>query len=112
MLPVCSVQVVSEGFTAILPHLRPTDVALPDLTVGQSVPLVAVDMAADMTSPPEHLSEAELISLMEKCATITSSLSFQRDISCFRAYSHTSRVASPCFTEPNHLRTPPTADPS
>uniref|UniRef100_UPI00358E7F4A DNA topoisomerase 3-beta-1 isoform X3 n=1 Tax=Myxine glutinosa TaxID=7769 RepID=UPI00358E7F4A len=58
---------VSPGFTQAMPWLGlGPDSALPDLVVGSQVPVEEVHMLERQTSPPNYLTEAELIGLMEK----------------------------------------------
>lgn len=58
--------VVRPGFTAIMPWKVSQADPLPPLSEGQVLPLKGVELTAGKTSPPEHLTEAELIGLMEK----------------------------------------------
>ncbi|KAA6353836.1 MAG: putative DNA topoisomerase 3-beta, partial [Streblomastix strix] len=54
-------------FTQIQPWLKPRDVELPSgLTVGQNIQLKKISLTTGLTSPPEYLTESDLITLMEK----------------------------------------------
>ena len=57
---------VERGFTRLLPHLAVEDVELPDVVEGDVLPLAAAEVVAGETSPPGHLTESDLIGLMEK----------------------------------------------
>lgn len=54
------------GFTEIMPWVNIADQYIPDFNVGQKVILGLVDVKSGMTSPPDYLTESELISLMEQ----------------------------------------------
>ena len=55
-----------KGFTEIMPWITITDQIIPDFKIGQKVLVGLVDVKTGMTTPPDHLTESELISLMEK----------------------------------------------
>ncbi|KIY99766.1 topoisomerase (DNA) III beta, partial [Monoraphidium neglectum] len=58
--------VLKPGFTAIMPWRAPQAEPLPVLQEGESLPLQAVELVQGKTSPPDYLTEAELIERMEK----------------------------------------------
>ncbi|KAL5542809.1 hypothetical protein UlMin_010519 [Ulmus minor] len=58
--------VTVNGFTAIMPWLAVNDKKLPQFTKGEKIEIVRVELYEGSTSPPDCLSESELISLMEK----------------------------------------------
>ncbi|CAM6081712.1 unnamed protein product [Calypogeia fissa] len=58
--------VISPGFTAAMPWLAVSDESLPSFTAGESISLREVELHQGRTSPPDYLTESELISLMEK----------------------------------------------
>ncbi|XP_020409660.1 DNA topoisomerase 3-beta isoform X2 [Prunus persica] len=59
-------RVLVKGFTSIMPWLAVTEKNLPQFTKGEKIEVSQVDLHEGMTSPPDYLSESELISLMEK----------------------------------------------
>ncbi|CAL8083707.1 unnamed protein product [Prunus armeniaca] len=59
-------RVLVKGFTSIMPWLAVTEKNLPQFTKGEKIEVSQVDLHEGMTSPPDFLSESELISLMEK----------------------------------------------
>eukprot|EP00271_Cylindrocystis_brebissonii_P005978 TRINITY_DN1845_c0_g1_i9.p1 TRINITY_DN1845_c0_g1~~TRINITY_DN1845_c0_g1_i9.p1 ORF type:complete len:630 (+),score=80.22 TRINITY_DN1845_c0_g1_i9:2116-4005(+) len=59
-------KVVSPGFTTIMPWLAVSDEGLPTFHEGEAVGLATVELHEGKTSPPDYLTESELISLMEK----------------------------------------------
>eukprot|EP00808_Paulinella_micropora_P011679 g81653.t1 len=64
-------KVVDPGFTAVMNWLGPDDdeeavAAALEVKEGQRVEVAAVELVEKRTSPPGYLTEAELISLMEK----------------------------------------------
>ncbi|KAL6185655.1 hypothetical protein ACLB2K_041785 [Fragaria x ananassa] len=59
-------RVLVKGFTSIMPWLAVNEKNLPQFTKGEKIEVARVDLHEGMTSPPEYLSESELISLMEK----------------------------------------------
>ncbi|BBM98000.1 DNA topoisomerase III [Marchantia polymorpha subsp. ruderalis] len=58
--------VISPGFTSCMPWLAVSDENLPTFTVGESVKCGEIELHQGRTSPPDYLTESELISLMEK----------------------------------------------
>lgn len=58
--------VLNPGFTAIMPWLSVSEEKLPSFLIGESVKLQEVELYQARTSPPDYLTESELISLMEK----------------------------------------------
>lgn len=58
--------VLNPGFTAIMPWLGVSEENLPSFSVGESVQVAEVELYQGRTSPPDYLTESELISLMEK----------------------------------------------
>ncbi|KAF5192263.1 Dna topoisomerase 3-beta [Thalictrum thalictroides] len=64
---ICTGQrVLSKGFTSIMPWLAINEKNLPQFTKGEKIKISKVDLYEGNTSPPDYLSESELISLMEK----------------------------------------------
>ncbi|KAL1358200.1 DNA topoisomerase 3-beta isoform X1 [Arachis hypogaea] len=59
-------QVTAKGFTAIMPWLAVNDKNIPSFTKGQKIEVSKLDLYEGTTSPPDYLTESELISLMEK----------------------------------------------
>lgn len=58
---------VSPGFTEIMPWQSvPLEESLPTCQRGDTFPVGEVKMLEKQTSPPDYLTEAELITLMEK----------------------------------------------
>ncbi|XP_016287993.2 DNA topoisomerase 3-beta-1 isoform X3 [Monodelphis domestica] len=58
---------LSPGFTEIMPWQSiPPEESLPTCQKGDTFPLSEVKMLEKQTSPPDYLTEAELITLMEK----------------------------------------------
>ncbi|XP_057959790.1 DNA topoisomerase 3-beta isoform X2 [Malania oleifera] len=63
----CMGQLVTvKGFTSIMPWLAVNEKNLPRLTRGEKIKVSKVELYEGNTSPPDYLSESELISLMEK----------------------------------------------
>ncbi|KAM7090208.1 DNA topoisomerase 3-beta-1 isoform 2-T4 [Ciconia maguari] len=59
--------VTSPGFTAIMPwHSIPLEESLPHCEKGDLFPIGEIKLLEKQTSPPDYLTEAELITLMEK----------------------------------------------
>ncbi|GBG76128.1 hypothetical protein CBR_g21876 [Chara braunii] len=58
--------VTSPGFTAVMPWGAIRDEGLPDFNQGETARLAEIELHQGRTSPPDYLSESELISLMEK----------------------------------------------
>ncbi|MED6197065.1 hypothetical protein PIB30_053243 [Stylosanthes scabra] len=59
-------QVIAKGFTAIMPWLAVNDKNIPSFTKGQKIGVSKLELYEGTTSPPDYLTESELISLMEK----------------------------------------------
>jgi DNA topoisomerase-3 len=57
---------VSKGHLEIMPWLESSDVELPELKEGQMCHINSVTLKESQTEPPSHLTESELIGLMEK----------------------------------------------
>ncbi|KAK9917893.1 hypothetical protein WJX75_009329 [Coccomyxa subellipsoidea] len=57
---------VRAGFTAVMPWKAVQGEALPPLQEGDSLPITEVELKQGKTSPPDYLTESELIGLMEK----------------------------------------------
>jgi DNA topoisomerase III len=56
-----------DGFTAVMPWMRiPAEKSASDMKQGQQYPVMEVTLIEGKTSPPDFLSEWELIGLMEK----------------------------------------------
>lgn len=64
----CTVKtVISPGFTEIMPWQSvPLEESLPPCQRGDTFPVAEVKLLEKQTSPPDYLTEAELITLMEK----------------------------------------------
>ncbi|XP_037679544.1 DNA topoisomerase 3-beta-1 isoform X2 [Choloepus didactylus] len=59
--------VLSPGFTEIMPwHSVPLEESLPACQRGDAFPVSEVKLLEKQTNPPDYLTEAELITLMEK----------------------------------------------
>ncbi|ESW35784.1 hypothetical protein PHAVU_001G264300 [Phaseolus vulgaris] len=58
--------VVTKGFTAIMPWLALNDKNIPSFVKGQKIEVSKLELYEGITSPPDYLTESELISLMEK----------------------------------------------
>ena len=59
--------VIEAGFTAIMPWKRVSDDdPLPSFNTNEVFPIEEVKIDERFTSPPDYLTESELISLMEK----------------------------------------------
>ncbi|PRP75307.1 hypothetical protein PROFUN_05618 [Planoprotostelium fungivorum] len=56
----------SEGYVAVMPWLTVKDEELPPFEQGKTYDVTSIELREGKTSPPEFLSESELISLMEK----------------------------------------------
>lgn len=66
MFSVSGQSVLEPGWTAVMPHRAIEENPLPEMRQGEAFPVASVELRAGKTSPPPHLSEAELIGLMEK----------------------------------------------
>ncbi|KAK7306407.1 hypothetical protein VNO77_44346 [Canavalia gladiata] len=58
--------VVTKGFTAIMPWLAINDKNIPSFIKGQKIKVSKLELYEGSTTPPDFLTESELISLMEK----------------------------------------------
>lgn len=59
--------IVEEGFYEVFPYFRPKDLQrIPELKIGQTLPILEVGLSERKTKPPSHLTESELLRLMEK----------------------------------------------
>ncbi|KAJ9701253.1 hypothetical protein PVL29_006551 [Vitis rotundifolia] len=58
--------VIVKGFTSIMPWLAVNEKNLPQFKKGEKIEVSKVELYEGETSPPDYLSESELISLMEK----------------------------------------------
>ncbi|PON95541.1 DNA topoisomerase, type IA [Trema orientale] len=59
-------RVLAKGFTHIMPWLGINEKNLPQFTQGEKIEIATVELYEGSTTPPDYLSESELISLMEK----------------------------------------------
>ncbi|GMN59693.1 hypothetical protein TIFTF001_028789 [Ficus carica] len=59
-------RILEKGFTSIMPWLAVNEKNLPQFTKGEKIEVVRVELYEGSTTPPDYLSESELISLMEK----------------------------------------------
>ncbi|KAG2490592.1 hypothetical protein HYH03_010985 [Edaphochlamys debaryana] len=59
-------QALRPGFTAIMPWRAAATDTLPPLSPGEQLPLSEVELYQGRTSPPDYLTESDLIGLMEK----------------------------------------------
>ncbi|MEM2526906.1 MAG: type IA DNA topoisomerase [Candidatus Bathyarchaeia archaeon] len=58
---------VDEGFYQIFPYFKPKDTLwIPQLNVGEKLMVVRVDIEERKTKPPPHLTESELLKLLER----------------------------------------------
>ncbi|MBS7604928.1 MAG: DNA topoisomerase [Candidatus Bathyarchaeia archaeon] len=58
---------VDEGFYQIFPYFKPKDTLwIPQLHIGEKLPIVEVKLEEKKTKPPPRLTESELLSLLEK----------------------------------------------
>ncbi|KAK1319076.1 hypothetical protein QJS10_CPB04g01426 [Acorus calamus] len=58
--------VTVKGFTSIMPWLAVNEKNIPPFMIGERIKILKVDLYEGSTTPPDYLSESELISLMEK----------------------------------------------
>ncbi len=57
---------VDEGFYQVFPYFRPKQLLwIPEARLGQLLPVKDVELAKKKTKPPPHLTEAELLRLLE-----------------------------------------------
>lgn len=59
-------RVMVKGFTSIMPWLAVNEKKLPQFLKGEKIEVARVELYQGNTTPPDYLSESELISLMEK----------------------------------------------
>ncbi|XP_058093481.1 DNA topoisomerase 3-beta isoform X2 [Magnolia sinica] len=59
-------QVIDEGFTSIMPWMAVNEKNLPQFSKGERIKISKIDLYEGSTTPPDYLSESEIISLMEK----------------------------------------------
>ncbi|MEM1508126.1 MAG: type IA DNA topoisomerase [Candidatus Bathyarchaeia archaeon] len=58
---------VEEGFYKIFPYFKPKDIVwLPDLRIGEKLPIIKVSLEEKKTKPPPRLTESELLRLLEE----------------------------------------------
>ncbi|MEM2093290.1 MAG: DNA topoisomerase [Candidatus Bathyarchaeia archaeon] len=58
---------IHEGFYEVFPYFRPKDLHwIPELRKGQMLPVIEVQLDEKKTKPPPHLTESELLRLMER----------------------------------------------
>jgi len=58
---------IDEGFYQIFPYFRPRDLTyIPQLRVGEKLPVIRVNLEERETKPPPRLTESELLKLLEK----------------------------------------------
>ncbi|MEM2464973.1 MAG: DNA topoisomerase [Candidatus Bathyarchaeia archaeon] len=58
---------VDEGFYQIFPYFRPKDIFwIPQLRIGEKLPIVEVKLEEKKTKPPPRLTESELLRLLER----------------------------------------------
>ncbi|XP_030507422.2 DNA topoisomerase 3-beta isoform X1 [Cannabis sativa] len=60
------IRVLTKGFTDVMPWLGIAEKNLPQFRKGEKLEVARVELYEGSTSPPDYLSESELISLMEK----------------------------------------------
>lgn len=58
--------VTAKGFTSIMPWLAVSEKNLPEFIRGEKITISKVELDEGNTTPPDYLSESDLISLMEK----------------------------------------------
>ncbi|XP_010247445.1 PREDICTED: DNA topoisomerase 3-beta isoform X1 [Nelumbo nucifera] len=58
--------VTVNGFTSVMPWMAVTEKNLPQFTKGEKIEISKLELFEGNTTPPDYLSESELISLMEK----------------------------------------------
>ena len=58
---------IDEGFYQIFPYFKPKDtLRIPQLRIGEPLPVIKVDLRERKTKPPPRLTESELLRLLEK----------------------------------------------
>lgn len=58
--------VSAKGFTSIMPWLAVNEKNLPKFAIGEKIEVLKIELYEGNTTPPDNLTESELISLMEK----------------------------------------------
>ncbi|CAO0801488.1 unnamed protein product [Mucor circinelloides] len=58
-------KVTSPGFSSVMHWITKADEYIPDFKQGEVLPIASVNLTEGKTSPPDYLTEAELIGLME-----------------------------------------------
>jgi DNA topoisomerase IA len=59
--------IIEEGFYDVFPYFKPKDLQwIPELRNGQILPILEVGLSERKTKPPPHLTESELLRLMER----------------------------------------------
>ncbi|EXB54788.1 DNA topoisomerase 3-beta-1 [Morus notabilis] len=59
-------RILEKGFTSIMPWLAINEKNLPQFRKGEKIEVMRVELYEGNTTPPDYLSESELISFMEK----------------------------------------------
>lgn len=59
-------ETVEPGFYEVFDYFKPSDNPIPELMVGERVKLVSLRLHEGRTKPPDRLTEAELLKLMEE----------------------------------------------
>mgnify|MGYP000492274611 CR=1 FL=1 len=59
-------QTIKTGFYEVYPYFKPEDDPIPRLRVGEKLRIVSIRLHEDKTKPPNRLTEAELLKLMEE----------------------------------------------
>ena len=58
---------VDEGFYRVFPYFKPRELQwIPEVKSGELLPILKVELAKRKTKPPPHLTESELLRLMEQ----------------------------------------------
>lgn len=58
-------KVTSPGFSSVMHWITKADEYVPDFKQGEVLPVASVNLTEGKTSPPDYLTESELIGLME-----------------------------------------------
>ena len=64
---------LDAGWYSVYPYSQPEEVPMPPLTVGETVPITAVDLREDQTKPPRRYTQGSLIQEMERLGLGTKS---------------------------------------
>ncbi|CAO3621543.1 unnamed protein product [Cunninghamella blakesleeana] len=84
-------QVTSPGFTKVMHWIKVSDEYIPEFKEGQIVQIKSINLSEGKTSPPDYLTESELIGLMEKNGIGTdASIPTHINNICQRNYVHVS----------------------